>query len=597
MGKKWIRKGTVVAIIFILLVSTSAISSIQILENQNETSGRTILYVGGSGPGNYSSIQEAINDSSNADMVFVYNGTYYENIIINKHINLYGENRNNTIIDGSANTNNGITIKNHDNVTISGFTIRNVPSHPSQPSLYSNGIHIWATSSGSRHSNYNIVSNCIINNCSYHGIRIHASDNGQNVLNNLISNCEIFNNSKCGLMIASDQDSRSGSSYAKYNRIKNCSIYNNQAQGIKFGHEGETSFNIIFNCTIYNNLENGIFLPSIGSSPCTHNNTIIYCDIFNNRGYGIYIPSSYGGLSNDNKVYHNNFLNESNNAYDECYNIWDDGYPSGGNYWDDYTGNDTNGDCIGDTPYNISGGDNQDLYPFMYPNGWINNPPCRPINPFPWNDSINVPIDISLNWTGGDPDPCDTVTYDVYFGDSLPLFKRVANQTQTNYDPPLLEKGTEYYWKIVSWDNHGLFTIGDVWTFTTEGRNTPPDAPIITGETNGKPGEEYEYKFTTSDPEGDEVFFWIDWDDGDIIEWIGVIPPSYSIILDHTWKFRGTYNIRAKARDIHGAESEWGYLEVKMPKNKIFISNYPLLSWLLDRFPNIFPILRQLLVP
>jgi hypothetical protein len=61
-----------------------------------------ILYVGGSGPNNYTSIQDALNEANEGDTIFVYNDSspYYENLIINKSIKLIGENRDTTIIDG-----------------------------------------------------------------------------------------------------------------------------------------------------------------------------------------------------------------------------------------------------------------------------------------------------------------------------------------------------------------------------------------------------------------------------------------------------------------------------------------------------------------
>ena len=72
-------------------------------------------------------------------------------------------------------------------------------------------------------------------------------------------------------------------------------------------------------------------------------------------------------------IFHNNFMENNQNAYDEGTNIWDDG--ERGNYWDDYTGEDSNGDGIGDTPYPIPGGDNQDNYPMMIPSGVDLEPP------------------------------------------------------------------------------------------------------------------------------------------------------------------------------------------------------------------------------
>ena len=89
-----------------------------------------------------------------------------------------------------------------------------------------------------------------------------------------------------------------------------------------------------------------------------------------------------GGTGSLGKEIVNRYLeNNIINAYDECYNIWNDTYPSGGNYWDDYSGVDENDDGIGDTPYNISGASNQDCYPLIHPwNGTEPTPNCGDAN-------------------------------------------------------------------------------------------------------------------------------------------------------------------------------------------------------------------------
>jgi len=115
-----------------------------------------------------------------------------------------------------------------------------------------------------------------------------------------------------------------------------------------------------------------------------------------------------------------------------------------------------------------------------------NSVPNQPSNPTPTNGSTGVPINPDLSWTGGDPDPGDTVTYDVYFGTSSTPPKVASNISVTTYKPATLLYNTNYYWKIISWDNHGVSTVGPRWQFrTTSQTNQPPYTPSNPNPVNG----------------------------------------------------------------------------------------------------------------
>jgi len=97
-----------------------------------------------------------------------------------------------------------------------------------------------------------------------------------------------------------------------------------------------------------------------------------------------------------------------------------------------------------------------------------NSPPNAPSHPSPGNHATGLALDADLSWTGGDPDPGDTVSYDVYFGSAASLSRASDDQSACIYDPGTLNGNTKYYWKIVARDNHGAATIGPLWDFTTE---------------------------------------------------------------------------------------------------------------------------------
>ena len=122
--------------------------------------------------------------------------------------------------------------------------------------------------------------------------------------------------------------------------------------------------------------------------------------------------------------------------------------------------------------------------------------------------------------------------------------------------------------------------------------NSPPNTPTIEGLTSGKVRTSYDYTFTAADPESAIIWYYIDWDDGSNTGWVGLYISGQEIILSHTWNEQGTYTIKAKAKDVYGAESDWGKLSVTMPRNRAM--NTPF-QWFLQSHPHLFPILRHLL--
>ncbi|KPJ66085.1 hypothetical protein AMJ44_09075, partial [candidate division WOR-1 bacterium DG_54_3] len=369
-----------------------------------ETAGADIWIVDQAGGGNFTTIQDAINNSNDGDTIYVWAGTYYENVLVNKSVSLIGNGTSNTIIDGSDSGNVVEVIS--DWVNITGFTITNTTSTGiylnscDLNTIYANNI--TSTGRGIRvfDSCYNNISG---NDISYndYGIDLTALSG---TFNNTIQGNDIHSNTDFGiyLFVANDNEIKDNFIYDNnegitlnwsfHNTISKNEIQLNTYSGIYFTRYSDNNiisgnnisgsihgifskkywptshswYNTISNNTIFDNVNGLTFLYR-------DSNTIVNNNISSNTDYGFNLTGCY-----DNDIYHNQILGNTNQAFDNATNNWNLPYPGGGNYWDDWTLPNDDGDRWVDIPRDIDGGANQDMFPWADPYGWT-LPSAKPV--------------------------------------------------------------------------------------------------------------------------------------------------------------------------------------------------------------------------
>ena len=423
------------------------------------------------------------NNGQGILMAYTVNSTIIENSVTNNEYGIYLYGSSNNTISGNHITNNedGIHLYSSSNNTISGNNIKNsglgirlfnssnntigenniknnsegigLSDNSSDNSISRNnitnndwGIHLWGYSNNNTISRNNVTANV-------EGIQIYSSSNNILRLNSIANNKHNFGvDGFSPSHFVNDVDaSNTVEGNPVYYLINQKDLTINPSTFPNVGYLALiNSTNItVENLNLESNLQ-GVLLAFTTRSTITKNNItnnyygIRLYESSNNTVSGSNITNNYYGialsrLSSNNVIYHNNFVFNNYQAFAHPYgytNIWDDGYPSGGNYWSDYSGVDIKSgagqdlpgsDGIGDTPYVIDA-DNQDRYPLMNPWG-----AGTPVASFTWTPSIPKTGDsMTFDASSSTPNGGTITEYEWNFGDGEYASGQTVTHAYTN---------------------------------------------------------------------------------------------------------------------------------------------------------------------
>jgi parallel beta-helix repeat protein len=336
------KKQLVMGVTFFLvfLLSIPANTAITATDYRSEMNYGTILYVGGVGPNNYTTIQQAVSEATNGDTVFVYDDSspYFEHIIIQTSIQLIGENDTTTIIDGE-NTGD-VVVFEADDITMTGFTVQ----HSGETAKVDAGVE-------SRSDRNIITGNRIIHNGAYAiGVFLNGSlnnlvtdnyisENGregvflENAVNCMIRNNVFTQNGHCAIIVSASDN----------NSIIHNTMYDNYATVSLWP-------GAIDNEIAWNLMRNQEF-SGVGIWPGANDNYIHHNYLSNISLYGFIITRAQGNILANNTIWgsnegihltmanstiikFNSFIENNISAFFEnsSFNRWKQ------NYWDDHHG-------------------------------------------------------------------------------------------------------------------------------------------------------------------------------------------------------------------------------------------------------------------
>jgi hypothetical protein len=226
-----------------------------------------------------------------------------------------------------------------------------------------------------------------------------------------------------------------------------------------------------------------------------------------------------------------------------------------------------------------------------------NEPPTNPTRPS-GPDSGIIGNEYTFSTSSTDPDN-DTIRYgwDWNGDETVDEWTDYYPSEETIEASHIWSTAGTYSIKIIAEDDNGGESDFSSPLAIIISDNTAPEKPATpNGPTTIFAGRSYSYSSSTTDPDGDRVYYMWDWDDGTELEWIGPYDSGDNVSISHVWDVKGEFQVKVKAKDdpngdgdlSDGEESVWSDpLAVSMPKNKIVLFRslfvkFPILKYILS---------------
>jgi len=192
-----------------------------------------------------------------------------------------------------------------------------------------------------------------------------------------------------------------------------------------------------------------------------------------------------------------------------------------------------------------------------------------------------------------DPNDGSDQSFKYFFISSVTSGEYTQGQAHQHAIREMYSRGLWYQLKYETFVHGSLWGNPDL-GMASVNENDPPETPSRpNGPTSGKIHREHTFTTSTTDPDGNDIYYLFDWGDGSDSGWIGPYLSGENAEASYTWTEQGNYEIKVIAQDINGAMSEWSDpLVVSMPKNKQSIN--PVSLRVLENHLRMFPLLRFL---